>query len=227
MRNAAYTDAYRQVRAREEAVIRPETLASEKERILPYGYRLQTQEYIEHFPEHRRMLASAHRLLDESGQLVYAYNNFPYGGIADFVDHANGHRYFLHQIDLYGYSVLDMGTMDVFHYVPCASMDQAHPDFEETFIWTDVHYCEANSLLVAEGCYWACPASLVITDFANPMIAMPWAEIIGDCHGDYDDYVFVAWRDGQLSYKKEFEDEELTLSEAECRAMIAKGQAGW
>jgi hypothetical protein len=41
-----------------------------------------------------------------------------------------------------------------------------------------VDYLPANNLLVASGCYWACPYSLILLDFSDPLIEHPWVDVV-------------------------------------------------
>lgn len=67
--------------------------------------------------------------------------------------------------DLYGYSVLNLKTLECVHYIP----SESHLDNKETFIWCDVNYNINNNLLVVSGCYWATPYTLIVVDFTKPM----------------------------------------------------------
>ena len=113
--------------------------------------------------------------------------------------HQNGHEYLVFKRGLYGYSVLDLSTMRDYHYYPAGSF----PD-GETFIWTDVHYNPANNIMAVGGCYWACPYSIVLMDFSNPMGDAPQIDI-GDLitkgHGCYGDIAFIAWEGTDLILK--------------------------
>lgn len=78
-------------------------------------------------------------------------------------------------------------------------------DMGETFIWTDIHYNQANNILAVEGCYWAWPYSVQLFDFTDPMSQTPvFVDIISCLDGDYDVYEeleFVAWEEDTLKLK--------------------------
>ena len=69
--------------------------------------------------------------------------------------HKNGREYLVFRQDLYGYSVLDIEKRSIMQFFPEYSLDMG-----ETFIWTDIHYNQANNILAVEGCYWAWPYSV-------------------------------------------------------------------
>jgi hypothetical protein len=77
-----------------------------------------------------------------------------------------------------------------YHYIPEKSFRGG-----ETFIWTGTHYNSNTNLLIAEGCYWACPYSLFVIDFSDP-VNLPYPMFDLNEHLDYDDYEdigFVCW----------------------------------
>lgn len=83
---------------------------------------------------------------------------------AQIINHSNGKQYLIYNTDLYGYSVLDMSTLETADYVPYKSFFGG-----ETFIWCEKHYSPVNDLLVVDGCYWACPWGLEFYNFSQPM----------------------------------------------------------
>ena len=112
--------------------------------------------------------------------------------------HQNGHDYFLFARGLYGYSVLDLVTMQDYHFYPAESFPTG-----ETFIWCDVHYNPINNIMAVVGCYWACPYSVVLVDFSKPMEDTRQIDINNFINkGDhYDDMDFVAWDGTDLILK--------------------------
>jgi hypothetical protein len=63
-----------------------------------------------------------------------------------------------------------------------------------------------NDLLAVDGCYWACPYSLIVLDFSHPMTAVEaedWADVFQYCgnHPDLDDIDFVGWEGNDLVCK--------------------------
>ena len=90
-------------------------------------------------------------------QKCYDDRRFP-----SYVLHANGMEYLFFSLDLYGYSILNLTTLKVYHYMPEEVLTGG-----ETFIWTNVIYSGIDKI-VAEGCYWACDHEFEIYDFNVP-----------------------------------------------------------
>ena len=82
--------------------------------------------------------------------------------------HSNGHKYLIYNIDLYGYSVLELDTLKNINYLPYESYNYG-ADFEETFIFCDAHYNEYNDCLAVDGCFWSAPYSIMLLDFKEPL----------------------------------------------------------
>ncbi len=117
--------------------------------------------------------------------------------ISKIIEHANGNSYFIFDEDLYGYSVLDLTTLECMHYIPAESYDKEN--FVDTFIWRDVYYNKINNYLAVEGCVWADVYSIIIIDFTNPMIAVEankWKFIKDDSY----DIAFKEWNGNELEY---------------------------
>lgn len=113
------------------------------------------------------------------------------------ITHKNGKDYLLFRQDLYGYSVLDIETTQIMHFFPDYSLNTG-----ETFIWADVYYNPINNILAVCGCYWACPNSVQLFTFDDPISEVPtFIDIISCLDGDYDVYDeidFIKWKDGDL-----------------------------
>ncbi len=116
------------------------------------------------------------------------------------ITHKNGKEYLIFRQDLYGYSVLKLENGEIMQFFPECSFDGV-----ETFIWTEVHYNPENNVLAVEGCYWACPYSVQLFCFENPMCDEPkFVDIIACLDGDYDVYdelTFLKWEKGDLYLK--------------------------
>ena len=82
--------------------------------------------------------------------------------------HSNGHKYLIYNIDLYGYSVLELDTLKNVNYLPIESYKDGD-EFDETFIFCDAHYNEYNDCLAVEGCFWSAPDSIMLLDFKEPL----------------------------------------------------------
>ena len=115
-------------------------------------------------------------LFDPEGQERFFWRNTDDDGeFAALIHHANGEHYLVFRFDLYGYGMLDLESLQDMRYIPAQSFPPVREDFKETFIWTDVHYDPESNLLAVSGCYWACPYSVAVLDFSDPMTAQPVA----------------------------------------------------
>ena len=121
---------------------------------------------------------------------------------ASIIHHANGRTYLLYYEDLYGYSVLDLLSMQSVHYIPQESHETDKSRFRETVIWVVPHYDPESSLLAVEGCIWAAPYTVLVVDFSDPMKiaeAVHWLDLNGDIDsGHYDEINFNEWNDDSL-----------------------------
>lgn len=104
--------------------------------------------------------------LYKDDRMIFEWKNI-YGQsrFATIINHSDGNKYLVFDEDLYGYSVLNLKTLECVHYIP----SESHLDNKETFIWCDVNYNINNNLLVVSGCYWATPYTLIVVDFTKPM----------------------------------------------------------
>ena len=121
---------------------------------------------------------------------------------ASIIHHANGRTYLLYYEDLYGYSVLDLSSMQSVHYIPQESHETDKSRLRETVIWVVPHYDPESSLLAVEGCIWASPYTVLVVDFSDPMKiaeAGHWLDLNGDIDsGYYDEINFIEWNDDSL-----------------------------
>ncbi len=100
--------------------------------------------------------------------------------MAQIICHSDGNTYFVFDESLYGYSVLNLNTLECMHYIPAESQPYDKSDFVETFIWCEIHYNSVNDYIVVQGCYWAYPYSLILVDFHNPMkpvLSKEWIDV--------------------------------------------------
>ena len=110
------------------------------------------------------------------------------------IKHSNGKKYLIFRQDLYGYSVLDIKLGTIMQFFPEKSLNGS-----ETFIWTGVEYNEITNVLAVSGCYWACPYSLHLFTFDNPMSEnQKFVDLMEYFHGGYDDVSFENWSNGDL-----------------------------
>ena len=170
----------------------PENKKSVKIVDLLFGYKWESHEYFRTARE-SNLCSSENFLIDANGDKVFQYRNIDnVAEIAVIIEHSNGKRYFLFRIDLYGYGVLDLQTLECFVYIPKEI---------ETFIWTNLDYNPANNILVVGGCYWAAPYGTLLLDFSEPMKETKWADIhaqIDNVYYTYDDIDFVRWDEDVL-----------------------------
>ena len=121
---------------------------------------------------------------------------------ASIIHHADGRTYLLYFEDLYGYSVLDLSSMQSVHYIPQESHETDKSRFEETIIWAVPHYDPDSSLLAVEGCIWAYEYTVLVVDFNDPMRiveAKQWLDLNGDIDsGHYDEINFIKWNEDTL-----------------------------
>lgn len=123
-------------------------------------------------------------IFDSSGAEVYRWTTVDDN--CDFVTlihHSNGRKYLVFRVDLYGYGVLDLESGRDFFYVPKG----------ETFIWTSVHYNPGTDVAAVEGCVWACPWSVIIVDFRDPMRESLWADVWNLVEGRHGYINFSKW----------------------------------
>ncbi|MDR1794865.1 MAG: hypothetical protein LBR25_05670 [Erysipelotrichaceae bacterium] len=118
-------------------------------------------------------------IFDKGDKEVYRYENI--NSEAEFltlIHHKNQHDYLLFRVDLYGYGVFDLVDNSEFIFVPEG----------ETFILTDPRYNPINNILAVGGCYWACPGSVILLDFTQPLVPHPYKDVMDYINGGYDSY---------------------------------------
>ncbi|MDV0447068.1 hypothetical protein MsAg5_09410 [Methanosarcinaceae archaeon Ag5] len=171
----------------------PECGKSEVLRELGSGISILTKDYFydQDNPKYPYNLEGSHNIVYRNGKEIYSFKTVNNSGYFWLLHHQNGHDYLLFTKDLYGYSVLDLTTLQDFNYFPAGSFPTG-----ETFIWCDIHYNPANNMMAVSGCFWACPSSIVLVDFSNPMAVSPQVDVnefINQGYERYDDIDFVAW----------------------------------
>lgn len=193
--NVAYTEAYRSHRQNQEAIFRPQNLMTDAngEAVLTElgeGYQLRSRIYQGKNQNGGVNRGSENDLHDQNGRLVYTWRCIDLDcAFCQLIAHADGRPYLIFRCDLYGYSVLNLDTLQDFHYIPSDSFPvSADEKFQETFIWTGVNYDRNSNLLAVEGCYWACPSSIILLDFTNPMTGHGWGDIRYIVDSEYDLY---------------------------------------
>ena len=166
-------------------------------------------------------------LFDPEGRGCFFWRNTDDDGeFATLIRHANGKRYLIFRSDLYGYGVLDLESLQDMRYIPPQSFPSKRENFEETFIWTGVHYDPESNLLTVSGCFWACPYSVALLDFSDPMTEQPvegWLDvrsIIDPDYEIYDDIDFDRWENGVLYLKGEGEPSDIRLTAKQLRETL-------
>ncbi|GHU03659.1 hypothetical protein FACS1894158_02520 [Betaproteobacteria bacterium] len=198
MKNIAYTAEYQAWRTAWKAVFAPENRKSiENMKIdgCDAGYQAERTYY--KTESGGEVLWGAETVInDQSGAEIYRWRTDD--DDCDFlvlIRHGNGREYFLFRTGLYGYGVYDVALKREFVYIP---------DAFESFIWTEAHHNPVNDMLVVRGCYWACPWSVILLDFSNPMAETKWVDVIAALPGDYDKYDnldFIRWDKDTLILK--------------------------
>ncbi len=91
------------------------------------------------------------------------YSHFPFCWIDE--------DYLLCGEDYQGYSIVDLSSGEVKHFVP--------EDYYEGagFCWVKFYYLKGNDIIAVGGCYWGGPAEIVFYDFSQPM-ELPYKEIL-------------------------------------------------
>lgn len=134
------------------------------------------------------------------------------------IRHSNGYEYLIFRQDLYGYSVLNIILGEIVQFYPEESLNG-----RETFIWTDVEYNPMSNVLAVSGCYWACPYSIHLLTFDDPISEnqryVDMIECFDGGYDIYDDVDFIEWvGDGMRVTRYNVETdtkEEVTITQKE------------
>lgn len=192
LNNAAYTEQYKEEYHEYMLNFTDKQIDNEKTETesISDNYRIQRSMYCE-----SKVLQKERQytLIDKNENVVFEWICFD--SDCDFhtiIKHQNGNEYLIYREELYGYSVLDLKTKKTFQYYP-----QCVVDGSEYFIWTQVYYNPISNLLAVDGCIWACPWSLLIVDFSDPMseplFQIDICDFIVDECNLYEDAIFKKW----------------------------------
>lgn len=231
--NISQTGQYKAWRAEQDFLFAPEyrDLQMDETKEFEDGFVVCTRIYKSCTQQY--LTASENELLNCEGHILYTWRNLDTDGeFCTLFRHLNGRHYLIFRIELYGYSVYEVESGKELHYVP----SQVHPEegqnAQEVFIWTSASYNPENNLLAVTGCIWACPFSIIILDFSNPLKEQPaeqWLDIRKLTDPEYDHYNdidFIRWEKGDLLLRGDNMNteqwEELRLSEQQLRAALER-----
>lgn len=208
--NAINSKAYLEWQTKGQTLFAPENRRPESDltKELEDGYSVRFESYQGKIGEWDPRLFVC-TLFDANGREVFTWRNLNGVCFAYLFRHANGRRYLLFSIDIFGYSVLELESGKEFHYIPSESYPQNEKDFEETFIWVKAAYDPQSNLLAVDGCIWAEPYSTIVLDFSDPFAEQPvqrWLDVQTLLDPNYDRYLdmdFARWESGALYLKCE------------------------
>lgn len=106
--------------------------------------------------------------VQQDGQTVYQYTNIcPHYHFEKVLRHTNGHLYYIFRLDAQGYSVLNLDTLVVHHYVPQNMLN--NPNDESLFLF-ELQYNIENQMLIATCCYWGPVDRPLLFDVSQPEV---------------------------------------------------------
>lgn len=146
MRNVAYTSEYKEYRNKLKFVFNDKYLHNIETRMLTQDLSLEIHSYQDLSQSNYPYIVhcTTAYVINKKEEIVYSTQNInDDAAFFDFVEHKNGKKYLIFRIDLYGYSILDLSTMEDYHYIPEESFNGG-----ETFIWAATHYNKATNLLL-------------------------------------------------------------------------------
>ncbi len=209
--NAAYTDRYRLECEGQLFIFGNQNLVDTLVTDLPYGYRLEENLYVVKTEDNTtysgREVSVFHNRADNALCTWKCYDDNAI--FYDIIKHSDGNEYLLFRQELYGYSVYCLTTDVFFQYYPQSALDG-----EECFIWAGVEeYRPEENWLLVTGCYWACPWSIAIIDFENPLSIPRFqldirSHLAGD-YFDFDDIYIDHWEDDVLHLKCLYDEKVL------------------
>lgn len=185
------------------------------------GYTLRTTDY--YAVDRNSGIELRKGVLLKDNEEIFSYQEYDVSpkNAAQVIRHSSGREYFLFKEDLYGMSVLDIASGEIYHHIPAGEQHDKDYHCGESFIITDIHYDEASDLIALGGCFWACPYDVMVADFSDPMSYDPrFTSVHLFTDPDYADITnvdFVSWEVGILNYvgdKKPFSIDIDTLREA-------------
>lgn len=204
MNNFAYSDKYQSyVKKRENEFFTDKRFLYQEIKKLDEEYSLEIKTFSRRNLEdenHIYLTAQDITLINNRNEIIFSYRTIDNHLLNKIIRHSNGRKYLIFCKDLYGYSVLDLSSLEVFDFFPEESFEQE----SETFIWCDVFYNPENNIIAIDGCYWACPYSIVLMDFTNPMQTSVQVDLWEKIKNvNYNDILFECWENDLLVVKVE------------------------
>ena len=223
--NVAYTVEYKNHLAQIDIYLfRPECFVNEIQEELE-GITIVTHDFVcKNHPDYPYNLSGSKNNVIVNGRIIYSFRTYDGSGYFWKILHQNGGQYLVFRQELYGYSVLDIETKKEYQYFPKGSFPSG-----ETFIWAILYYNPNNNILAVDGCYWACPASIVLADFTNPMEDTVYIDI-NEYNGDgYQDMEFSRWDGTNLVCKLRGKKSgtEVVIKESEYMSWLDKARKTW
>lgn len=135
---------------------------------LDRGYSLEIRHYNkcdttpEGWERHRSCLRSI--LSNDDGREIFTFETADFDDIfgTSMIFTVKGKEYLFFKEELYGYSVLEICSGQVMHYIPAVEMG-------ESFIIVQSLFCSDISAALCHGCIWAAPYSVCLCDLSDPM----------------------------------------------------------
>lgn len=161
MNNVAYTEEYKIRRKKSIDAFSNAKLIEEKKIIISEKYYLKRKK-----TAHEHTFGIAENVLfDSYDKQLYCFTDIqPDSEFYTLIQHNDGNEYLIFRCDIFGYSVLNLSTMEDFHYFPESSFYG-----EETIMWVKPYYNKTNNMIAVAGCIWGGPYEVLIADFSNPM----------------------------------------------------------
>lgn len=171
-KNLPSGERHRVKRIQVEAYFVPENLSPEapRESFSPSGrYRLVVTSYGTQPGAWSYTRGEVYRVSDGTllADVKRNYSSFPAVWVED---HPTGHDFLVTGEDYQGQTILDLTTGQRRDYLP-ETAEKGHG-----FCWVIVKPSPDKTLLVVNGCYWACPYEYKFFDFSDP-IGKGWSEI--------------------------------------------------
>lgn len=205
MANAAYSEEYKKLWDACLPLFAPVNFMEKETLPLTNGYSVVADRYSGKVGDWNR-LGSECSLIDHNGRCVAGWHSvYDKADFFKVITHSNGREYLIFSQDLYGYSVLDIGSLEMLHFFPEKSLE-ASPE-GETFIWTDAAYNPIANVIAVSGCYWGYPYSVQLFTFDDPLNEhQKHIDLMDFFHNSEID--FEKWVDGDLHitfWRQDFE----------------------